>query len=119
MNDTPRSIASRTSDTDWAVDRPVPRPTWLFPPQPRPSTLTLSPVLPCVVYCKCVPSLTAFFSDRWLSVDIASFARAVQATARQATHVFTDGLPGADADHRSGATSHRERTVSALSPTRA
>src|SRR3974390_2486169 len=56
MNVPPSPIASRTSATDCAVESPVPRPTWLLPPQPRPATLTFRPVLPSVVYCKCVPS---------------------------------------------------------------
>src|SRR5689334_10814297 len=35
---------------------PVPRPSWLNPPQPSPATLTLSPVRPSIVYSIWLPS---------------------------------------------------------------
>ena len=47
---TPRSIAWRTRAIDCASLLPVPRPRRLLPPQPKPATLTLSPVRPSIVY---------------------------------------------------------------------
>src|ERR1700716_1089233 len=57
----PRSTASWISRAPSSSVLPCGMPSRLKPPQPRPATLTLRPVLPSVVYSMC---LAAFLSEQ-------------------------------------------------------